>query len=93
MNATERTDVLNTATFEIVKDALVTVLQIESRADTLTPETELFGAMPEFDSLAIVELITVLESRFGFQMDEADITGEVFETVGSLAAYLDTARA
>ena len=28
------------------------------------PSTELFGALPELDSLALVELITVLEERF-----------------------------
>lgn len=53
------------------------------------PETELFGSLPELDSLALVELITVIEDRFGFEMDEGDITAEVFGTVESLAAHVD----
>jgi acyl carrier protein len=58
----------------------------------MQPETPLFGSMPEFDSLAIVEVVALVEERFGFEVDEADITGEVFESVGSLAAYVDANR-
>ncbi len=54
-----------------------------------TPETELFGSLPELDSLALVELITAIEERFDFEIDEDDITAEVFGTVESLAAHVD----
>ena len=53
------------------------------------PDTELFGSLPELDSLALVELITAIEERFGFELDEDDITAEVFGTVQSLAAHID----
>lgn len=58
-------------------------------ADRYAPETELFGALPELDSLALVELITAIEVRWGFEFDEDDITAEVFGTVESLAAHID----
>ncbi len=58
-------------------------------ADRFGPDTELFGSLPELDSLALVELITVIEERFGFELDEDDITIEVFGTVESLAAHID----
>jgi acyl carrier protein len=54
------------------------------------PDTELFGSLPELDSLALVELITVIEERFGFEFDEEDITAEVFATVESLAGHIDS---
>lgn len=54
------------------------------------PDTELFGSLPELDSLALVELITAIEERFGFELDEDDITAEVFGTVQSLAAHVDS---
>ena len=54
------------------------------------PETELFGSLPELDSLALVELITAVEVRFDFELDEDDITAEVFETVASLGAHVDS---
>jgi acyl carrier protein len=59
-------------------------------SERYTPETELFGSLPELDSLALVELITVIEERFGFELDEDDITAEVFGTVESLAAHIDS---
>ena len=58
-------------------------------ADRYAPDTELFGSLPELDSLALVELIVVIEERFGFELDEADITAEVFATVETLAAHID----
>ncbi len=54
------------------------------------PGTELFGSLPELDSLARVELITAVEVRFDFELDEDDITAEVFETVASLGAHVDS---
>lgn len=53
------------------------------------PGTELFGSLPELDSLALVELIAAVEERFDFELDEDDITAEVFGTVESLAAHVD----
>lgn len=58
-----------------------------------TPDTELFGSLPELDSLALVELITAIEERFDFELDEDDITAEVFGTVESLAAHVDACTA
>ena len=75
-----------------VKDVIVTILGIEDRAHTLDPSTPLFGSLPELDSLAVVELAAALEDRFGFTIDDSDFTGEVFETVGSLATLIDTKR-
>jgi acyl carrier protein len=58
-----------------------------------TPDTELFGSLPELDSLALVELITAIEERFDIELDEDDITAEVFGTVESLAAHVDACTA
>jgi acyl carrier protein len=58
-------------------------------AERYTPDTELFGSLPELDSLALVELITAVEVRFGLELDEDDITAEVFGTVESLAAHIE----
>jgi acyl carrier protein len=75
-------------TLDGVKAVLIMTLGIEDRASTLAPETQLFGAIPELDSLAVVEVITALEERFGFQIDDDEFSGEVFETIGSLAAFV-----
>jgi acyl carrier protein len=84
---------IDQSTFDGVKSVLVQALGIEDRADSLTPDTPLFGSIPELDSLAVVEVVTSLEDRFGFQIDDDDFSGEVFETVGSLAAFVEQNRA
>jgi acyl carrier protein len=76
------------ATLDRVGEAITDVIGPDHSAGVLTADTPLFGALPELDSLALVELITVLEDRFGFEMDEDDINAEVFESVGSLAEYV-----
>ena len=43
--------------------------------------------MADLPFRAVVELITVIEERFGFEMDREDITAEVFES-GRLAVDL-----
>ena len=74
-----------------VIEVLVMTLGIEDRATRLDARTPLFGELPELDSLGVVELIVALEGRFAITIDDEDITGEVFETVGSLADFV-TAR-
>ena len=84
---------IDQSTFDGVKSVLVETLGIEDRADSLTPETPLFGSIPELDSLAVVAVVTSLEDRFGFQIDDDDFSGDVFDTVGSLAAFVEQNRA
>ncbi len=67
-----------------VREVLVTILGIENRASSITADSELMDGIPELDSMAIVELVTALEDRFDITIDEDDITGETFETLGTL---------
>lgn len=78
------------ATFDHVKDVVVTTLGIQDRADALHAATPLFGSLPELDSLAVVQLVYALEERFGLTIDDDEITGDLFETLGSLAAFVET---
>ena len=72
-----------------VRDVVVRTLGIEDRAATLGASTALFGSIPELDSLGVLELVTALEGRFGIVIDDGDVTGEVFETLGSLAQFVE----
>jgi acyl carrier protein len=72
-----------------VVDVLVHVLAIEDRRGTFDAGTPLLGELPELDSLAVVELAVSLEERFGIVIDDEDFTGEIFDTVGTLAAFVD----
>ena len=64
------------------------VLSLNGRAATFTQETPLLGAIPELDSMAVVTLITTLEDQFGLVVDDDDIDGATFATVGSLADFV-----
>ena len=76
-------------TLDRVKVVLVKTLGIQDRADTLDASTELFGSMPELDSMAVVALTVNLEREFDFEIDDEDFTGEVFETIGTLAEFVE----
>ncbi len=64
------------------------VLSLNGRAATFTRDTPLLGAIPELDSMAVVTLITTLEEQFGLVVDDDDIDGSTFATLGSLTDFV-----
>ncbi len=80
---------LSVAVIEDVKDVLGQVLQLGDKARQFHAGTGLFGNIPEFDSMAVVAVITALEERFGIAVEDDEITAEVFETVGSLSQFVE----
>jgi acyl carrier protein len=65
------------------------VLSLGGRTASFTENTALLGAIPELDSMAVVALITGLEERFGFTVDDDEIDGSAFATVGTLIAFVE----
>jgi acyl carrier protein len=78
------------ANFENVKAVVVATLGIKDRADDLVPESELLGNLPELDSLAVVELLIALQDRFGIEIEDDEMLGDIFETLGQLTAFIDS---
>ncbi|WP_296443782.1 acyl carrier protein [Rhodoferax sp. UBA5149] len=66
------------------------VLSLKGRTATFTRDTPLLGAIPELDSMAVVTLITTLEEQFGLVVDDDDIDGSTFATVGSLTDFVSS---
>jgi acyl carrier protein len=64
------------------------VLVLNGRGITLRADSRLMGAIPELDSMAVVTLITSLEERFGITIDDDDIDGATFGSVGSLVDFV-----
>lgn len=52
-------------------------------------DTPLLGALPDLDSMAVVGVINMLEERFGFIVEDDEIDGSTFESVGSLVAFVN----
>lgn len=65
------------------------VLSLKGRTAGFDLGTPLLGAVPELDSMAVVGLINMLEERFGFVIEDDEIDGATFASVGSLVAFVD----
>lgn len=76
-------------THKEVLSLLDEILSLNGRAAEFTAGTPLLGAIPELDSMAVVSLIAALEERFGFTVDDDEIEGSTFATVGSLVEFVD----
>lgn len=74
-------------TQEVIR-VLDEVLSLNGRSATFTRDTPLLGAIAELDSMAVVTLITTLEEQFGLVVDDDDIDGSTFATVGSLVDFV-----
>lgn len=72
-----------------VIEVIVATLGLGDRAETLTGSTPLLNNMPELHSMAVVALAVALEREFDLEIDDEDLTGEVFETIGTLAAFVE----
>ena len=64
------------------------VLSLKGRSQSFTLETALLGAIPELDSMAVVALITSMEERFGFFVEDDEIDGAAFATFGTLVDFV-----
>lgn len=64
------------------------VLSLDGRSASFTRDTPLLGAIPELDSMAVVSLITALEEQLGITMDDDEIDGATFTSVGTLADFV-----
>lgn len=67
---------------EIVKD----VLQL---GYTIDGDTALLGAVPEFDSMAVITILTTLEEQFGIMIDDDEVDVSIFENVDALVRFVE----
>ena len=61
----------------------------KKRVDAFDPDTLLFGALPEFDSLAVANLLTGIEERLSVVIEDDDVEAEDFMTYGRLLAFAE----
>ena len=71
-----------------VREVLRDVLSLGARADALRPDSALLGAIPELDSMAVASVIAALEDRFGMTVDDDEISGANFATLGALVDFV-----
>lgn len=61
------------------------VLGLDGRAAAMGRDSPVLGALPEFDSFAVVSVITALEDRFGCDLRDDQLDAASFATVGAIA--------
>ncbi|MDB5691795.1 MAG: acyl carrier protein [Alphaproteobacteria bacterium] len=71
-----------------LRAVLVDVLGLpEAQVAGFDEATPLFGALPEFDSMAVAGLLTELEERLGILIEDHDVSADMLETYGSLLTF------
>ena len=73
-----------------VKNIICSTLQIEDRISSINKETQLLGSIPEFDSMAVVTVMTSIEDYYGITIDDDEVDAEIFETIGSLVDFVES---
>lgn len=71
-----------------IKQLLIDTLSLDLKPEEMGEDTLLLGDIPEFDSMAIVSIITELEEGFGFVAEDDELSAEVFESVGTLVDFV-----
>jgi len=72
-----------------VKNILRDTLSLGERADKLTRDSPLLGGIPEFDSMAVVTVLTMVEDELGIQVEDDELSADVFATVGTLVDFVE----
>ena len=76
-------------TLELTRGIVRSCLQLGDEANGFDRDTQLLGGFPEFNSLTITAIVAAIEDELDCEIDDAEITGEIFETLGSLADFID----
>ena len=78
------------ACVEEIRQVVGNVLQLGERTASLDGSTPLLGNIPEFDSMAVVSVITALEEQYGIIVEDDEISAETFETLNSLVDFVNS---
>lgn len=68
---------------------LDSTLSLRGRAKRMQLSDPLLGALPEFDSMAVLGILLALEERFSLVLEEEEITAAPFATLGSLCSFVE----
>ena len=78
----------------VLRQVLQDVLGLSrEQVESFTPETGLFGHLPELDSMAVAGLLTEIEDRLDIVIEDDEVDGEMLETYGALLAFVQAKRA
>ena len=71
-----------------LRAVLIDVLGLpEARVAGFDESSPLFGALPEFDSMAVAGLLTELEERLGIVIEDHEVDADMLESYGALLTF------
>lgn len=73
-----------------LKSLVSSVLQIGDRLADMGPEAPLLGGIPEFDSMAVVSILTTIEENYGIIIEDDEVSAELFENLASLLEFINS---
>jgi acyl carrier protein len=68
------------------------VLVLNGRGISLHADSQLMGAIPELDSIAVLSVLEAIRDRLDVSIGDDEIDGRMFSTLGALAEFV-SARA
>jgi acyl carrier protein len=68
------------------------VLVLNGRGISLQADSQLMGAIPELDSMAVLSVLEAIRDRLDVSIGDDEIDGRMFSTLGALAEFV-SARA
>ena len=71
-----------------VKTIVIAVLGLNGSSIELDEHSALLGAIPEFDSMAVVSILTTIEDQYDIFVEDDEISAETFETLGTLHQFV-----
>jgi len=72
---------------EVIK-TLGSILGPDAQGGRLDADSALLGSVAELDSMAVVAILTALEERFGFVIDDDEVDGGTFASVATLTSFV-----
>ena len=71
-----------------VKKVIIEVLGLEKAPEKLINSTELLGGEIGMNSIMGLQILVLLENTFEFQIDDGDLSKNIFQDVGHLVNYV-----
>lgn len=84
---------VNVANMDIQSDVIAilhSTLGVPAGSITPHPDTPVLGAIPEMDSMSVVGILASLEEQYGIAVNDDEIDADIFATVGSLTAFVES---
>ena len=77
-------------TLEDIREIVAEVLQLRLMTEKFDRETPLLGSVPEFDSMAVVSVLTAVEENYGIEIDDDEVSASIFENLGNLTDFVQS---